>query len=294
MTTTTAAGTPSDTTPAWRLLPADPADFLDRAAPLLRRESAAHTVVRSVARNVLHDLGRYGAGTPFFATYEEADGAVRGAALWTPPHAVLAGPLPEGAGAALASTLHAAGLRPEGVLTTPEAAREYAQRWQSLSGTPLHPRRTTRLHALGALAPHRAPGRARPATEANADLLAAWFQGFTTDVGERTPSDPAAWTADVLAHGTCLLWQTPEGTPVAMAARTPATGDSTRVTTVYTPPAHRRHGYAAAVTTAVTESALAAGCTEILLNTDVANPTSNALYRRLGYVPVRDFQSYVA
>ncbi|MEU6438824.1 GNAT family N-acetyltransferase [Streptomyces sp. NPDC047046] len=279
------------TAPAWHLIP-DAAAFLDRAAPLLRTASAAHTVVRSVALDVHRDAARYGARTPYFASYEEADGTVRGLALWTPPYAVLAGPLPEDAGAALAETLHAAELRPEGVLTTPEAARAYAHRWESLTGTLLHPRRTNRLHALGTLAPHRLPGRARPATEADADLLTAWFRGFSADVDERPPSDPAAWTADILGKSTCLLWETPDGTPVAMAARTPATDGSTRVTTVYTPPAHRRHGYAAAVTTAVTEAALAGGCTEILLNTDAANPTSNALYRRLGYEPVRDFQSW--
>ncbi|WP_431034536.1 GNAT family N-acetyltransferase [Streptomyces sp. P6-2-1] len=283
----------TETTTAWRLVP-DAAAFLDRAAPLLRRMSAAHTVVRSVACDVRRDPARYGTQAPCFATYEEADGTVRGLALWTPPYAVLAGPLPEGAGAELAETFHGAGLRPEGVLTSPEAAQAYARRWQSLTGTPLHPRRTNRLHALGTLAPHRLPGRARPATEADSGLLTAWFRCFTTDIDERPPSDPAAWTADILAKGTCLLWETPAGTPVAMAARTPAADGSTRVTTVYTPPEHRRHGYAAAVTTAVTEDALAAGCTEILLNTDAANPTSNALYRRLGYVPVRDFQSYVA
>ncbi|NED79253.1 GNAT family N-acetyltransferase, partial [Streptomyces sp. SID11233] len=90
-----------------------------------------------MARNVCGDPARYGTETPYFATYEEADGTVRGLALWTPPYAVLAGPLPESAGAALAETLHGAGLRPGGVLTTPEAAEEYAKRWTSLTGTPL-------------------------------------------------------------------------------------------------------------------------------------------------------------
>jgi predicted GNAT family acetyltransferase len=61
-----------------------------------------------------------------------------------------------------------------------------------------------------------------------------------------------------------------------------------RVAPVYTPAELRRHGYAGAVTAAVTRAALDAGATDVVLFTDVANPTSNALYRRLGYRPVED------
>jgi predicted GNAT family acetyltransferase len=57
---------------------------------------------------------------------------------------------------------------------------------------------------------------------------------------------------------------------------------------VYTPPARRGHGYAAGATAAVTQAALDAGATDVLLFTDLANPTSNALYPRLGYRPVGD------
>lgn len=61
-----------------------------------------------------------------------------------------------------------------------------------------------------------------------------------------------------------------------------------RVGPVYTPPDHRRLGYGAAVTVAVSQAALEAGADQLVLFTDLANPTSNALYPRLGYRPVRD------
>lgn len=57
---------------------------------------------------------------------------------------------------------------------------------------------------------------------------------------------------------------------------------------VYTPPAHRGRGYGAGVTHAVSEAAYAAGAEEVLLFTDLANPTSNGIYLRLGYTPVED------
>ena len=61
-----------------------------------------------------------------------------------------------------------------------------------------------------------------------------------------------------------------------------------RVGPVYTPPDHRQHGYGGAVTVAVSQGALDAGAGQLVLFTDLANPTSNALYPRLGYRPVQD------
>jgi GNAT superfamily N-acetyltransferase len=61
-----------------------------------------------------------------------------------------------------------------------------------------------------------------------------------------------------------------------------------RVGPVYTPPELRGHGYASAVTAAVSRQALDAGAAQVLLFTDLANPVSNAIYQRIGYRPVED------
>jgi len=52
--------------------------------------------------------------------------------------------------------------------------------------------------------------------------------------------------------------------------------------------ARRRQGYGGAVTAAVSRAALVAGADHVVLFTDLANPTSNALHQRLGYRPVED------
>jgi predicted GNAT family acetyltransferase len=65
-----------------------------------------------------------------------------------------------------------------------------------------------------------------------------------------------------------------------------------RVDPVYTPAHLRARGYAGAVTVEVTRTALAAGATDVVLFTNPANATSNALYRRIGYVPLADFTGY--
>ncbi|MFE8956619.1 GNAT family N-acetyltransferase [Streptomyces althioticus] len=63
---------------------------------------------------------------------------------------------------------------------------------------------------------------------------------------------------------------------------------------VYTPPEHRGRDYEAAVTAAVSQAARDAGAEHELLFTDLANPTSNSLYRRIGFQPVSDYRTVVA
>ncbi|MBO0788662.1 MAG: GNAT family N-acetyltransferase, partial [Actinobacteria bacterium] len=101
---------------------------------------------------------------------------------------------------------------------------------------------------------------------------------------------PERQVRDRLRHGGLTLWEE-EGRPVSLAGLTRQVAGQVRVGPVYTPPEFRRRGFAAAVTAAVSRAALAAGAQEVLLFTDLANPTSNSLYRRLGYRPVSDYVS---
>lgn len=57
-------------------------------------------------------------------------------------------------------------------------------------------------------------------------------------------------------------------------------------------PVRAAQGYGGAVTVEVCRAALVAGASDIVLFADPANPTSNALYQRIGYVPVTDFAVY--
>ncbi|NEE13359.1 GNAT family N-acetyltransferase, partial [Streptomyces sp. SID7499] len=55
-----------------------------------------------------------------------------------------------------------------------------------------------------------------------------------------------------------------------------------------TPPELRGRGYAAAVTDAAGRAAGESGAAEVVLFADLANPTSNGVYLRIGYEPVAD------
>ncbi|MFD7434528.1 GNAT family N-acetyltransferase [Streptomyces sp. NPDC059861] len=280
--------------PAWTLTE-DLDAFLAHAGTFLRSRPAQHTVPLTVTDD-LRRRGRhvYGDEPAVFGFLERA-GAVRAVCFRTPPRGVYLTALAPDEADALAARLADRSERLPGVTGDPESAAALAAAWQRHTGaTPaLHGRRL--LHRLGTLtAPDPAPpGRARVAQEPDREQLARWYTEFSEAVGDGPAQDADAWADARLARGGATFWETPDGTPVAMAGVTPEIAGQVRVAPVYTPAGRRRRGYAGAVTAAVSRAALTAGAEEVLLFTDAANATSNGVYRRIGYRPVAESVEYV-
>ena len=144
-----------------------------------------------------------------------------------------------------------------------------------------------RLYRLAELTPPdpAPPGRARLATAADRDRLTAWYAAFEEEVGEPS-NDPGRAIDDRMGYDGLMVWEV-DGVPVSMAGRTRPAAGMLRVGPVFTPADLRGRGYAGAVTAAVSRAAQDL-VDEVLLFTDMANPTSNAIYQRLGYRPVAD------
>lgn len=119
-----------------------------------------------------------------------------------------------------------------------------------------------------------------------------WCREFAAVVGESVSIDAASWPGTRFAEKHYTYWETPDGAPVSMAGANPMVGGQVRVDAVYTPALRRGRGYAGAVTAKVSRAAPAASANEVVLFTSAAHPTSKALYRRIGFVPVADFAAY--
>ncbi|MFE9450707.1 GNAT family N-acetyltransferase [Streptomyces sp. NPDC006739] len=279
--------------------------FLSRAGDFLRSAPALHTIPLTVTDTLRRRGPRaYGDRAPLFGWLEggvegEADdraGTVRAALIHTPPHPPHVTALAAEDADALAARLLAAGHEVPGVFGERAAAAAFAEAWQRRTGVPGLLREHERLYRLGELtAPEPVPeGRARVAGAPDRELLMSWHGEFAEAVGRTGVQDAGAWADARIDYGGITLWETPAGTPVAMAGLTapPRAGHGVRVGPVYTPAHLRGRGYAGAVTVAVSRAALRAGAAEVLLFTDLANPTSNGLYQRIGYRPVADFDMY--
>lgn len=266
----------------------DPEAFSTAALPLLLRDPVANTVTLSV----LNSLGRghqFGEQPAMLAWYTE-QGEVTGAAMRTPPWALLLAVLPPGSEPELVTQLRHHGVEVPSVNGTEEAVRRFTACWTAgtdLAGDTALRQRLFRLDRL--VPPEPAPaGSARLAGQADLDLAMDWLTAFGHEADSHGGPPDRAFYADRVDQELIWFWLDEQGDPVSLAGRTTTIAGVSRVGPVYTPPEHRRHGYAAGVTTACTQHALDTGAEQVILFTDLANPTSNAIYRRLGYRPIED------
>jgi GNAT superfamily N-acetyltransferase len=274
---------------AWTLSP-DVGGYLASAGEFLRSRPAEHSVLLTVSEAVrAGGPGTFGDDPPLFGWYARAGGPVTAACLHTPPYPVALTAMPGRAAAALARSLAGDGRAVAGVGGPPGPAQAFAAAWQRQTGQPARVGRHERLYRLGELVPpDPAPaGHARLAAAADTALLVAWLAAFRREADPDGAPAHREMVDERISHGGLTIWETGDG-PVSLAGRTRAVAGQARIGPVYTQPEHRGRGYGGAVTTAVSQQALAGGVTDVLLYTDLANPTSNALYQRLGYQPVAD------
>ena len=147
-----------------------------------------------------------------------------------------------------------------------------------------------RLHRLvgPAQAPSSPTGAARCFHPAETALLQDWLRAFDDEIV--TPGEPHSFPslAQVEAiRSNCLAWTVDER-PVSMARNTRPLLGGWNISSVYTPPELRGRGYAGAVVHALSARLVAKGARYVVLYTDLANPISNRLYARIGFVPVLD------
>ncbi|MET9594246.1 GNAT family N-acetyltransferase [Streptomyces sp. NPDC006516] len=257
----------------------DVAVFLDAAGASLAARPAENTLVLTVTAT-LRDSGphAYGAEMPVLGWWRGSDGEVAGTLVRTPPFVPILGTTAPEAVEALPGALPLPGINAER-----GAAAALASGW---------PRHRVdgeqRLYRLGTLVPPSpAPaGEPRTATTADRALLIDWLRAFGAETGQ-SGDHTERIVDDRTAHRGLTLWEA-GGVPVSLAGVSRAVAGTVRVTSVYTPPEHRGRGYGAAVTARVSQMAREEGAREVLLFTDLANPTSNGVYRRIGYEPLGD------
>ena len=261
---------------------------------LLSSEPERNTVLLSVLASLTR-LGpaAFGDAAPLFGWWPR-DGAPRAAVLQTPPRPMLLTALPGESAGQLARALadRGAALADRGPALSgvngPEAdVTALAAVWRDLTGASGRTHQRQRLYRLGALVPPEpAPdGTARLATVADAAVAGSWYAAFAAETGQVEAVDDVV--TDRLHRGQLLLWEV-AGKPVSMAGLTDVLAGVARVGPVYTPPGRRDSGYGGAVTAAISELAFSRGAESVILFTDLANPASNSLYRKLGYEPVED------
>jgi len=286
---------------------ADPSAFLAEASGYLQADPLLTTVVSTVTHRAVQQAA---AGTPrpdyprWWAVVCDHGGEIAGVAMRTapfPPHPLFVLGMPIEAAAALAGELRDRGEEVRGVNGSLPAASSVASEIARLCGGTVRTWEHTRLYELKNLIPPSAvPGSPRFANGQDLELCLTWFAAFHDDAAEQAGRDVSDGAVTMVTEHDLkeriselrvLLWEV-HGRPVHLCGFNAPSFGVSRVGPVYTPREHRGHGYASAGVAEVSRRLLAEG-SRVCLYTDQANPTSNKIYRALGFEPVIDMANFL-
>ncbi len=265
--------------------------FSDAVEPYLLRDECVNGLMLGICQRLVAEPG-FDGEQPLLATVTSGD-ALHAAALRTPPRKnmhVFAADADSPCGLdVLACCLHDSGAEVPAAFAPTPIAKAFAAEWTRVSGTTPRDGTHQRVHRLESVNhPNYPPGAMRPATSDDMDLVREWTAGFMQDCFHKPPDEQTYTEAKKrVATGTLFFWD--DGEPRAMAARNRPTATGECVSFVYTPPENRNHGYASAVVARLSQQILDEGKAFCTLFTDLGNPTSNSIYRKIGYVGVADF-----
>jgi predicted GNAT family acetyltransferase len=263
---------------------ADAERFLEAAQAWLLEAEAENNMPLGMA---LMWRGREPTGpAPYWATVRDENGVV-GCACRTPPYHLMLSRLPAGGIAPLVDDVALVHRSLTGVSGPTADAEAFARAWIARFGGTSNVRFRQRLHELTRVSfPGRMPsGSLRKATEADLALVREWIDEYVRDAG--LPFAMPDFAQLLVSRGLLFLW-VDAGSPRSMAASMRETRSGCAINTVYTPPQFRRLGYATAAVATLSDALLKAGRRFCCLYTDLANPTSNSIYAKIGYRPIRD------
>ena len=271
-------------------------EFLAAAGEFLARREAEHNLIFGICSALRLSPEAFGRDSPRFLTVTDAAGRVVAASLQTPPNNLVISQVDDlGALGLLVDAL--ADDPPPGVLAPTDVVDPFLARWADRTGETAHLEVAERVFRLERVVPPRRPamGSWRLATTGDRELVADWVVAFSTEAMPEQPpiDDPDAvadrWIARV--NRLLYLWED-GGRVVSLVGAGGETPNGIRIGPVYTPPNARGRGYATSLTAAASADQLERGRRFCFLFTDLANPTSNAIYQSIGYEPVCDMDQY--
>ncbi len=258
-------------------------EFRAVAEPFYGRDPVGHTIELTVLRAALPD------DSLLLTVWDNSE--IVGAALQTPPYPLACNGIPAHSVDLVAAEV--ARMRPEltGVRGASKSAVAYADAWRAITGRVGNVTVEERLYRLGRLAPPSGvDGVSRAAGDDDRAVLVDWVERFFVETFGHSRDNQAGeeFVRTAKDKGDQFLLWIVDGVPVSMAMlRAPAARVS-RIGPVFTPVDRRGRGYGSAITAAAAGLARSQGVDDVVLFADLANPTSNGIYQKIGFEPVAD------
>ena len=268
--------------------------FLEAAGEWLERQEVVNNLMLRIAARIA-SAETPPDPPPVLMTVARHQG-LEAAVVMTPPRGVvLYAPAddPQEALAGVADALLAGRHAVPECVGPSETARLFMKLWCDRIGQEAVVKMSQRIYELRqVIFPANVAGSPRPPGMNDLELTARWTAEFSREVGEPHGPQASRTSAEqIVASGRTLFWEH-QGQPVSMAAAVRPIRHGIGIGRVYTPPEHRGNGFASACVAELSQRQLNAGRQYCCLYTDLANPTSNSIYQKIGYVPVADSTHY--
>lgn len=176
------------------------------------------------------------------------------------------------------------------IISLKEWAYKVAKKWEDKTGKAhqlLMDQGLYRLNTVNEMLVH-SPGSWRYAAESDSALIEKWFNSFENDAGLSTSpiEQVKKRVAMFLKEQEVFIWED-KGKIVSMMKKSRPTKNGVTVSLVFTPKEERKKGYARTLVTAISRELLK-DFSFCVLYTDLMNPTSNKIYREIGYERIAD------
>ena len=269
----------------------DPDVFLDGAGALLLDDPARNQLILGILGAVRKQPDLYDSYEAWFV--EEGGHPVAAASMTTPYNLVLADAVSHWAVTPLAEAVGETGSSVPGVVGNRPTVDRFTESWRSHTGCEIEIKFEQGVFACDQVLEHDWPeGAPRHMMSTEREIVIDWWRAFIDEVHPEAPA--ADRLESLLDHYLdegreqgMWVWDL-HGRPVSMAAHSPFDFGTARIGPVYTPPEHRGSGYGTALVADLTESLLGLGLDRVCLYSDLANPTSNAIYERIGFAQVAE------
>ena len=266
------------------------ADFLARAGDFLAAREAEHNLILGLGSRLQREPLLY--GEPAYLTTVEDGGQVVGVTMRTPPHNLILSEIDdENAIPLLLEDARGVFGTLPGVVGPKAPAAEFAELWQEATGADARVEIEQRcFRAEQVRPPVNVAGAMRGYEPRDREVAVRWMDAFVDEALHGPEPESAEVFVDRRSEDPdagLVLWEN-DGETVSMAGFGGPTPNGIRIGPVYTPPELRGRGYASALTAALTQRLLDDGRRFCFLFTDLANPTSNSIYQRIGYRAVSD------
>ncbi|MEL7038249.1 MAG: GNAT family N-acetyltransferase [Cyanobacteria bacterium J06592_8] len=268
----------------------DPQSFYQQTQEYLLRYEAEHNLLLGIAQTLIRSPERY--GDQSYLIIVEEEGKIKAIAMQTPPYNFLISKVEDFTAIdILIQDLYQDKISLPGVSGLTDETEYFVQKWHHLTHQPYEIEMYLRIHQLKQVQPILGgKGSLRQTTESDRNLLINWYSQF---IQEAAPSEPTNIEKAVnyhLSQNHIYLWE--NIVPVSMAFASEATSNSSRIGPVYTPPEYRNQGYASACVASLSQLLLDRGYSACYLYTNLANSTSNRIYKKIGYEPICDWNLY--